>query len=529
MTLQHRMERLEGQLGEFLRRTARPEEPAGPPSSLLEFMTRTHPAYRPATLHRYVATRLEGFLHACEREEAPRLLLTLPPRHGKSALASVGLPAFALGRNPDWPIIHASYTAALSNDFSRQVRNLLREEAFQHCYPGILPASDSSSVHRWGVEGRRGVFVSVGVGGPLTGRGAKVLIIDDPLKGHEEADSELFRARQREWFASTAYTRLEKGAGVLLIMTRWHLADLGGYVTEGGGTDEPPAEAWERIDLPAIALEGDPLGRAPGEPLWPERFSLAALERSKRQLPPRWWLALYQQQPVAAEGNFLEVGRIGQAEARRADLRVSQGWDLAISTKTTADWSCCVTVGVDGDQNLYLLDVARGRWNFNQLLAQMGDLADVWKPTSIAIETSGYQSAAFQEACRRYFLPFREVQPDKDKQTRAQLLANRIAAGKVFADKTAPWWRAFEAEALAFPTGQHDDQVDACVYAVLETSSPLPAQADFIEPDDEWFAEVHTGPHTALAPWDDDPEAAWRGEMHQRAKDAVAAWAGGGR
>jgi predicted phage terminase large subunit-like protein len=443
------------------------------PEDLLAFTLQVLPHYQPASLHRYLAAKLEVFLAAIEREESPRLLLSMPPRHGKSQLASISFPAYVLGKHPDWPIIHTSYAADLSNDFSRDVRSLLRSPEYQHCFPGVLPASDGGSVERWGIAGRRGVFVSTGVGGPLTGRGAMLAIIDDPVKNAQEADSELLRARQRDWYTSTLYTRLEKGAGILLIMTRWHEADLAGFVTTGAGTDEPPAEAWEVINLPAIAGKQDPLGRAPGEALWPEKYDLAALQRIEKQVAPRWWHALYQGTPLAAEGNFFEVRQIRHAIPERASLQIYQGWDLAISTKTSADYTACATIGVDSDQNVYLLDLTRGRWTFNETMERMGELARIWKPVSIGVEVVSYQSAAFQEATRRYLLPFREVRPEKDKQVRAQLLADRIACEKVSANKQASWWRAFEVEALAFPTGAHDDMVDAAVCALtLAESQP---------------------------------------------------------
>src|ERR1700687_1160784 len=306
------------------------EEPsssrAAQPSDFLEFTLAVRPGYQASRLHQFLAQKLQEFLFAIERGESPRLILTMPPRHGKSLLASVALPAFALGRNPDWPVIHASYGADLSNDFSRQVRNLLREEAYQAQFPGVRPASDSASVSRWGVEGRHGAFVSSGVGGPLTGRGLKLGIIDDPCKNHADADSELFRKRQRDWYASTFRTRLEQGAGILLILTRWHTDDLAGYVTTGAGSDELPGEAWEVVNLPAIAGSSDPLGRLPGEALWPEKYDLAALEAMRRQMPPRWWEALMQGSPIAAEGNFFEVGKIRHSASAPTGLRVYQGW-----------------------------------------------------------------------------------------------------------------------------------------------------------------------------------------------------------
>jgi predicted phage terminase large subunit-like protein len=442
------------------------------PASLVEFACRVWPSYQPAPVHRYVASRLDTFLTACEREESPRLLLTLPPRHGKSQLASIFLPAFALGRNADWPIIHSSHTADLSNTFSRQVRNLLSEPAYQECFPGVLPASDSRSVERWSLEGRRGVFLSVGVGGPMTGHGARLLLIDDPVKSAAEADSESVRQAQADWFHSVAYTRLEKGAGILLCMTRWNVADLGGLVAEGREEFDPDVEAWEALNLPAVAEAGDPLGRAPGEALWPEKYDLAALSRIQRRLPPRWWLALYQQSPTAPGGNLLEVEKIGHARPDPATLSITQAWDLAISSKQGADYTVGATIGVGANQDVYLLDITRGHWSFNETLERMARQASLWKPKQIAIETGGYQAAAFQEAARRFMLPFREVKPDRDKQTRAQLLADRISMGKVLADRSSPWWREFESEALALPVGRHDDQVDAVVYALSLAANP---------------------------------------------------------
>lgn len=442
----------------------------------MAFVSQVFPGYVWTPFHCFLAAKLEAFLLSTEREESPRLALSVPPRHGKSAMASVLLPAYALGRNPDWPIIHASYSADLSNDFSRQVRNLLREDEYRALFPHVQPATDSRAVDRWGIGGHKGVFVSTGVGGPMTGRGSQMLLIDDPVRNAQDADSEVYRKNQRDWYASVARTRLEKGAGVLIIQTRWTLDDLTGYVTTGAGSDEPPAEEWEVVNLPAIAGEDDPLGREPGEPLWPEKYDRTALAAMQRQMPPRWWQALMQGTPVAATGNFFRMDLLAHAEAP-AGLRIYQGWDLAISEKTSADYSAGATIGVDKDQNVHLLDVVRGRWTFNETMARMEAQAAVWKPVSIAIESNGYQAAAFQEASRRFLLPFREVKASRDKQVRAQLLADRVEAGKVFADRRRAWWREFHAEALAFPSGAHDDQVDSICHA-LALASNMPWYAD---------------------------------------------------
>jgi predicted phage terminase large subunit-like protein len=396
----------------------------------------------------------------------------MPPRHGKSLLASHCFPAWTLARFPDWPLIHTSYTADLSNDFSRKIRELLGSQEFAARFPEVQLDPMSRAAERWQIKGRRGFFVSAGIGGPITGRGARVALIDDPLKNAEEADSEVVRARHRDWYTSTLYTRLERGGGIVLIMTRWHPEDLGGFVTTGAGTDEPPADNWEILRFPAYAELDDPLGRKEGEPLWPEgSFNTEILERYRRQLPLRHWEALYQQNPVPAQGHMLEVDKIRPLpETLPPSTRLYQAWDLAISTKQTADYTVGATIGVDAETNVYLLDCDRARYSFAETQRRFALNAKKWKPVRIGIETTGYQSAAFQAARDKMLLPFVEMKPHKDKAVRAQLLADRISIGKVFGDTSAPWWRNFQLEALAFPAGAHDDMVDAFVTALTLAS-----------------------------------------------------------
>jgi predicted phage terminase large subunit-like protein len=438
------------------------------PRPLLPFTRALFPAYEPSLFHVYLCQKLTQFLRDVEAEKSPRMLLTVPPRHGKSEMGSVHFPAWVLGEHPDWPLIHVSYTAELSNEFSRKVRNLLREPVYQELYPGVKIAQDSRSVSHWSLAPpHRGVFTSAGVGGPITGRGGKIVIIDDPVKNRQDADSELFRKMQRDWYGSTLYTRLEKGAGILLIMTRWHVEDLGGYVTTGAGADEVPVDAarWEVVNLPALCekAEGDPLGRAPGEALWPDKYPVSVLENYQGTLTGRDWLSLYQCSPVAAQGNMLHVGRVRPLPRKVPEhLAIVQGWDLAISEKTTADYTVGFTLGLDTKTNdLYLLDCERGRWDFNGVLARIDLLARKWRPMAIALETNSFQAAVLQEARRRFLHPFMAIKATRDKVTRATLLADRIDADKCLADHSAPWWRVFEAEALAFPSGGHDDMVDA--------------------------------------------------------------------
>jgi predicted phage terminase large subunit-like protein len=445
---------------------------------LLTFTKRLFPGYQETRLHRYLGAKLTQFLLDVECEKSPRLMLCIPPRHGKSEIGSVHLPAWVLGERPDWPLMHVSYTADLSNAFSRRVRNLLKEDAYREMYPDVKLAPDSRSVAYWNLDApHRGVFTSAGVGGPITGKGGKIVIIDDPVKNRQDADSEAFRQMQREWYGSTLYTRLEKGAGVLLIMTRWHTDDLGGYVTTGAGTDEVPtdAERWETVNLPAVCDSlSDPLGREIGETLWPEKYDALAMANIRGTLSNRDWMALYQQTPVAAEGNMLHVPRVKDHKGQvPKHLHVLQGWDLAISEKSTADYTVGVTIGLDPKTNdLYVLDLVRGRFDFNRTLAELDRAAQEWRPLVVAIEQVAYQAAALQEARRRFLHPLMGVKVTRDKVSRAMLLADKIDAGQVFAPKDAPWWRDLETEWLSFPSGSHDDTIDACGVA-LEAFSAM--------------------------------------------------------
>lgn len=441
------------------------------PLNFFEFCQRAYPGFEVSRtgFQYHLTMKLEEFFRKVERKESPRLIISMPPRHGKSFTASTYFPAYCFGRNPNIQIIHSSYSADLSNDFSGRIRSVMQEREYAECFPNTLLETARANLQKWGIANAKGTFFSVGVGGPITGRGANLLIIDDPVKNAEEADSAVYRNKQRDWFSSTAYTRLEKGAGVLLIMTRWHVEDVGGYVLHGYG-DEPPAEEWEQFILPAVAKDNDPLGREPGEPLWPEKYDQEALERIHRQLPERWWQALYQQSPVIPGGNLLNVDKIIHG-IPNVPVKVYQGWDLAISGKQSADYTVCVTIGLDSDSNMYIMDVVRGHWGFNETLRQIEAQASKWKPVQIGIETIAYQMAAFEEANRRWVLPIKEIRPDKDKVTRAKLFETRIDAGKVFANKSAPWWRDLSDEMVSFPRGAHDDQVDAIVTAMLLTNT----------------------------------------------------------
>jgi hypothetical protein len=272
------------------------DTPPGAGLGLLDFTRQTYPRYLPAPHHRLIAEKLE----AIERGEIKRLILSVPPRHGKSELASVRFPAWFLGRHPGAKFITTSYAATLAHKFSRRVRNLVASPLYQALFPGMTIASDASAVGYWAFRDQEGQYLAAGVGGGITGEGCDVLMIDDPVKDAEEALSKTTRDNVWEWFTSTAYTRQDESAGaIILIMTRWHEDDLAGRLLREAAED---GEQWDYVNLPAIAGPNDVLGREEGEALWPQRFPLERLRVARNLLRGGWFDALYQGEPPEALG-----------------------------------------------------------------------------------------------------------------------------------------------------------------------------------------------------------------------------------
>jgi hypothetical protein len=250
------------------------------------------PGYVTGAHHAVVCDALE----AVERGEIKRLMVFQPPRHGKSELVSKRFPAWYLGRNPKRQIISASYGQDLASDFGREVRNILTSPEYRALFPGITVASDSAARNRWHTN-QGGSYVAAGVGTAITGRGADILNIDDPLKDRSEADSETVRNGVWNWYTSTAYTRLMPGGSVIVTLTRWHEDDLAGRLL---AAQEQGGDQWHVISMPAI--------NADGEALWPARYPITALEGIRTAIGPRDWSALYQQDPRPLDGNLFKTG-----------------------------------------------------------------------------------------------------------------------------------------------------------------------------------------------------------------------------
>jgi len=403
-------------------------------------------------------SKLIAKLEAVERGEIKRLMIFMPPRHGKSLLASQVFPAWVLGRNPERSIITATYSQDLSDDFGRVVRNFANGPYTGAVFPELKISEDSNSMKRFTTT-VGGQYYAVGRGSAITGRGADLLLIDDPLKDADEARSENVRHALQEWYGSVAYTRLQPGGALVLIQTRWHFDDLAGWLLR-----EHPEENWDILNLPAIAeVDGD--GRREGEALWPSRYSAETLASIKVGIGGAAWASLYQQRPTAAEGEvfkrewwrrYVDIPKFG---------RIVQSWDTAFKTGSENDYSVCTTWG-EADNGYYLLHLWKGRCEFPELKRRVSALADEWRPNVILVEDKASGQSLIQELQQSTRFAVRPIKVDTDKLSRAYAASPLVEAGKVFLPESAPWLADFLYEMASFPVGVHDDQVDSVTQAL---------------------------------------------------------------
>lgn len=443
--------------------------------SLVRFTEATCDWYVTAAHHKAIAEKLE----AIERGDIDRLMINLPPRNGKSELASRRFPAWFLGRHPNKSVIAASYNSDLATDFGRQVRNIIASEEYKGIFKTDL-AEDSRAANRWNTaEG--GGYVAAGVGTAITGRGADVLLIDDPLKDREEADSELQRQKVWDWYTSTAYTRLAPGGRVIVIQTRWHEDDLSGRLI---AEEQRGGDKWEKLILPAINEDG--------EALWPEFYPIETLERYRNVLPERDWSALYQQRPTPDEGAYFKREWFRHYDAMPTNLRTYGASDYAVTAKG-GDYTVHVVAGVDPDDNIYIIDVWRSQAETHHWVDAYIDLIARWKPLMWAQESGQiikslgpFIDRRMRE--RRVYCAQEQMTSVADKPTRARSFQARAAMGKVYLPHNAPWVADLMGELLTFPAGRHDDQVDALGLIGRMVDKMVGGRAPRVEatPTDKW-------------------------------------------
>lgn len=400
-------------------------------------------------------------------------MVFMPPGSAKSTYSSILFPPYYLGRHPDHLILGASHTAELAERFGRRVRNIVDSRPYHHLFEFGL-SGDSRAAGRWETE-RGGEYYGVGVGGSITGRRADGAIVDDPVKGHEEADSETARAKMREWWKHDFWTRLKPDAWIILIMTRWHEADLAGWLLEEQASG---GEKWEVLSLPAVAKAHDPLGRKAGELLWPEWFTPAMMAQARRD--SRAWSALYQQEPSAEGGNILKREWWKPWPGKVDCELIVHSYDTAFSEKDSADYSARTTWGVfhpteGGAPCALLLEAWRGRVGLPQLVAEAQKffVDEVFAADYVLVENKA-SGISFGQYLHQSGIPVSYYDPGRaDKVVRAHAAAPMLESGRVY----ARWSKAREdfhpsvlpaiAECTSFPNAPHMDWTDTVTQILI--------------------------------------------------------------
>jgi predicted phage terminase large subunit-like protein len=430
--------------------------------------------YKAAPFHEEIAKALE----AVERGEIQQLIFCMPPRHGKTELATKRMAAWYSGRHPEQNIAVGSYSDTMAEDMGADTRAIMATPAFRQVFPQHKLRRGGTSKSNIQTD-RGGRLVFVGRGGALTGRGAHLLLIDDLFKDHEEARSQTIRDQAWNWFTKVAMTRRMGKKLVIITMTRWHSDDIIGRLTdpENPCYNAIESKKWKIIRLPAIEEDDDPLGRKEGEPLWPDgpdKFDLDFLQ-SQQRLDPLGFSALYQQRPTVADGVLFrrENMQFYTRDQLPADLRYYCASDHAVATGQRNDYSCFIKVGIDRQSNIYIIDcywkkVASDIAVEAMLSMASGDTAPmVWWAEKGHISKSIGPFLRTRMAEERIYINLFEVTPVGDKAQRAQSIAARLAMGKVYFPKDSSWCEKAVNELLAFPNGTHDDFVDALSYIGL--------------------------------------------------------------
>ena len=431
--------------------------------SFLSFVESMWPGFIYGDHHALMAKKFEDIANG----KTKRLIINMPPRHTKSEFASYLLPAWYLGRFPNKKIIQCSNTAELAVGFGRKVRNLVDSDAYSKVFPNVALRSDSKAAGRWATNAN-GDYFAIGVGGTVTGKGADLLIIDDPHSEQEAAlaanDPSVFD-KVFEWYTSGPRQRLQPGGSIVIVMTRWSKRDLTGKICQS--IIDRDGEVWDMISLPAIKKNE--------KPLWPEFWSYEELCALREELPLSKWAAQYQQDPTSEEGALVKREWWKEWENERPPQCnfIIQSWDTAFTKNERSDYSACTTWGVfymnenEMDPHIILLDAYKERLEFPQLKERAHQMYQEWQPDACIVEAKASGSPLIFEL-RRMGVPIQEYTPTRgnDKISRVNAISDLFASGKVWAPRKR-WAEEVIEELAAFPNSDHDDLVDSTTQALL--------------------------------------------------------------
>ena len=443
-------------------------------SSFITFVKKVWPDFIAGEHHKIIAKKFEDI----SRGKIKRLIVNMPPRHTKSEFASHLFPAWMMGKNPKLKIIQTTHTAELSYNFGRKVRGLFEQDEFKDVFPNVTLSQDSKAAGRFNTN-KGGEYFAAGVGGAITGRGADLLIIDDP---HSEQDalSQTAMDNAYEWYTSGPRQRLQPGGAIVVVMTRWSTKDLTGKLMNA--QTDPKADQWEVIEFPAVLNN---------EAMWPEFWNVDELEGVKASLSEQKWQAQWQQKPVSEEGSIIKRDwwQMWGNEKIPPLEHIIQSYDTAFSKKETADYSAITTWGVfrpleHGPPHIILLKARKGRWDFPDLKDIALEEYKYWEPETILIEAKASGMPLTQEL-RQLGIPVVTYTPSKgnDKHVRVNSVAPLFEAGQVWAPDER-WAEEVIEECAAFPYGDHDDLVDSTTQALLRFR-----QGNFIQLESDYVDE----------------------------------------
>ena len=450
----------------------------------IKFVERVWPTFISGAHHKRMADAFERVANGT----CKRLIINMPPRHTKSEFASYLLPAWFLGKFPHKKVIQASNTGELAVGFGRKVRNLVDSDVYNSIFPNLALQADSKAAGRWNTS-KGGDYFAIGVGGTVTGKGADVLIIDDP---HSEQEAAMAASNPDiydkvfEWYTSGPRQRLQPGGAIVVVMTRWAQRDLTGQVLKSAA--QRSGEEWEVIEFPAILPSG--------KPLWPQFWSLAELEALREELPNSKWQAQYQQNPVGNESAIVKRDWWKwweKDDPPRCDY-ILQSWDTAFEKTQRADYSAGTTWGIfDCEEdnfapNIILLNTYKKRVEFPELKRDVMREYTEYEPDSLIVEKKASGAPLIYDL-RAMGIPVQEYTPSKgqDKIARLNSVSDIIASGKVWVPQTR-WAEELVDEIAAFPSGEHDDLVDATTLALMRFRQGGFLRLPSDEPEEiQWF------------------------------------------
>jgi predicted phage terminase large subunit-like protein len=444
-------------------------------TSFLDFCQYVWPEMIVGEHHRRIAAALDRVVSG----KCKRLMIAMPPRHGKSQMGSYLFPAYLMGKLPQSKLIVGSHTAELAQRFGRMIRNLVEDEKYGELFPDTKLSADSKAAGRWNTR-QGGEAFFIGKGGAMTGRGGDIIVLDDILD-EQDAVSETAMENTWEWYTSGPRQRLQPNGAIIIINTRWKTDDLSGRLLRQQG--QLKSDQWEILEFPAILPSGNPL--------WPEYWQLEELEKVKMSIGIKKWNAQWQQQPTNDEGAILkrEWWRKWKYDEPPECEYILQTLDTAYSKKETADFSVIATWGVfypgsDSGPNLILLSVTKGRWDFPELKRIAKREYQYWQPDNVLIEAKA-TGTSLQQELRKMGIPVTMYSPGgrrqgQDKVSRANAVAPLLESGMVWYPEDEEFAQDLVEECAAFPNGAHDDQVDVMVMALMRFR-----QGNFVKLDDD--------------------------------------------